>query len=96
MKKQVKILVFIAVLGLSNITFAYNNENFQCNEKKLCLSSDDLMKEVVKETINTVGKHILNKYLGDKEEQKNSSNSGNTGDSAQTSQAGTNSSSSSN
>ncbi|HSA06295.1 MAG TPA: hypothetical protein P5556_03875 [Candidatus Gastranaerophilales bacterium] len=69
MKKKVKVVFFALVLTLNNAVFAVTENNFHNNAEKLCLS-EELMKELVKETVNVVGKHLLDKYLKTKDAQQ--------------------------
>jgi|GEM_PF-3140256 len=63
MNKLVKVTLLTAVLAVSSSVYAYNDQQFQGDKEKLCFSSEEIVKEVVKETINVVGQHLLDKYL---------------------------------
>lgn len=49
-------------------------------EKRFCFAEgvmEEVLKEAAKETINSVGKHLIKKYLKDKEKLDNSSDNKN-------------------
>ena len=73
MKKQIKIIIFIIVLSLSNNVFAVNENKIQCTGQNVCFA-DDLVNDLIKETVKAVGKQILEKYCNDNNRQYNHSN----------------------
>lgn len=69
-----KIIVSVCVCGIvlsSGMVYALTEENYKCiaSENEVCFA-EDLMKEVVKQTIYTVGSHVLNKYMNDNNSNK--------------------------
>ncbi len=79
MNKIKKVVVLIVLSSIISPVFAVNehtsthvNEQL-CTEGKVCFA-DEIMKEVIKESIQTVGKHLLEKYLNDVNTPKNTDN----------------------
>ncbi|OGI04098.1 MAG: hypothetical protein A2Y25_11400 [Candidatus Melainabacteria bacterium GWF2_37_15] len=64
--KRIKSVAFILAFIISTPAFAvndYSNPNSGkqvCTDGKVCFA-DDLMKELIKESVETVGKHLLEK-----------------------------------
>ena len=62
--KKFKAVVFVLVFIVNMPVFAVP----QCTNEQVCFS-EDIMKEVVKETMNVVGKHLLEKYFNENKQQ---------------------------
>jgi len=58
-----KMMLVTAVLITSTGAIAANEQGYCGSDGRLCLSSEDIIKEVVKETVSTVGKHLLDRYV---------------------------------
>lgn len=75
---RIKAVVFILAFTLVSPAFAVNESantsagKGVCTEGEICFA-EDLMKEVIKESVQVVGKHILEKYLN-KENQPQAEN----------------------
>lgn len=59
-KKLGVIILSLCFLSLGGKSFALNNTCFP-TDNRICGVSDDLMKEMIKQTVYTVGTHMLNK-----------------------------------
>ncbi len=63
MKKILSAVIFTSVLAINTTAMAADSREICGGEGKLCFSSEDIIKEVVKETVTVVGQHLLEKYI---------------------------------
>ncbi len=70
MKNSLMALVFSAVLFLNSSAFASVEYCTHNGEKQLCFAGEimeEVFKEAAKETVNTLGKRFIKKYLKEKQ-----------------------------
>lgn len=86
MKYKLSAVLFALILFLNSAVYAVTEYRPQYIEKRLCFAEEimeEVLKEAAKETLNTVGKHLIKKYIKDKDQydKKNNENAKNQDDS---------------